>query len=465
MVEVAPQRRGLPKTKGGKMGTRRTQTRAARVFAAGAVVAMTLSGCTTDPVFPTPTVHDQVIINFSYWGEPGIFDAETGSSLEEQYESIRPWVDIVPVAMEYTAHHDRLFQSLALGSGAPNVVMLDEGYIIHAVDNSDGFVNLLDLGAGQYEDDYLPWKWQEAASADGSVVVGLGADGGGLALCYRKDLFEAAGLPSDREDVSAAVGDSWDDFIAFGQEYEEATRKYFVDNATNVLNPAIWQLGTGHAYYDRDDELDMDNIKPAFDTALDVIDAGISAGIGAWSPEWNAGFTNGDFAVLPCPAWMLGYIQNQIDEDTFDGQWDVADIPGPGGNWGGSFFTIPKQGTAYEQQEAYHFVEWLIQPEQQMKTMAETGNLPSQTALLQSDEIATLTNEFFNDAPYGEIYAKTVLDIPGPVYHSRCGGVVRTVVETVLNDIQHSMLDGERSRWDNTVDFARAADECSGVDG
>jgi cellobiose transport system substrate-binding protein len=431
------------------------------MLAAGTLVAATLGACASGPDSAVSSfdTREPITITVHYWGNFGLTESETGPSLESVYEEAHPWVNLEMVVGEYRATHDTLTQALQSASDGAAVYAIDEGYITGFVAQSEKFVNLLDLGAGQYEDDYLPWKWDQAASADGSVVIGLGYDVSGLALCYRKDLFEAAGLPSDREDVSAAVGDSWDDFIAFGQEYVAATGKGFVDNATNVLNPAIWQLGTDHAYFDRDDQLDMDNIKPAFDTAIDVIEAGISAFVGAWSPEWNAGFTNGDFAALPCPAWMLGYIQNQIDEGAFGGQWDIADLPGPGGNWGGSFYAIPRQGTEYEQSEAYHFVEWLIQPEQQMKIMAETGNLPSQIALLESDEIGGLTNDFFNDAPYGEIYAKSVLDIPAPVYHNRCEGAVRTTVETLLNDLQYGMWIG--SVWEAATEFASEADRCS----
>ena len=61
-----------------------------------------------------------------------------------------------------------------------------------------------------------------------------------------------------------------------------------------------------------------------------------------FSPEWNAGFTNGNFAVLACPAWMLGHIKNTAGADNM-GKWDIAAIPGGGGNWGGSWLAVPTQ--------------------------------------------------------------------------------------------------------------------------
>ena len=58
--------------------------------------------------------------------------------------------------------------------------------------------------------------------------------------------------------------------------------------------------------------------------------------------DWNTGFKKGTFATVTCPAWMMGYIQGQAPKTK--GKWDIAAVPGGGGNWGGSFLAIPKQG-------------------------------------------------------------------------------------------------------------------------
>jgi cellobiose transport system substrate-binding protein len=432
-----------------------TRTRAAGALAVGTASALVLSACGDDAAASPSVSHEPVTLTVAYWGNFGFTESEEGPSLESVYEDAHDWVSLEMVVGEYGATHDALTQALIAGSGAANVAAIDEGYITGFVAQAENFVNLVDLGALDYKAEYLPWKWDQAANADGSVVIGVGSDVGGLALCYRSDLFDGAGIDSDRDAVSAAVGDSWDDFIAVGEEYVAATGKGFVDNATNILNPALSQLGL--SYYDRNNELDMEAIKPAFDTAIAVIDSGISAGIGAWSPEWNAGFANGDFAVLPCPAWMLGYITTQISAETFDGLWDIADIPGPGGNWGGSFYTIPDQGTEAQQLESWNFIEWIIQPDQQIKIMKETGNLPSQIGILESEEVSAFTNEFFNDAPYGEIFAGTVLDIPGAIYYAPNNGKIRTAVETVLNEVQAGALPSQDA-WDAAVAAAEAAD-------
>ncbi len=432
-----------------------TRTRAAGALAVGAVSALLLSACSDDgPVAPTVS-HEPVTITMNYYGTFGLIEDVTGPSLESVYEKEHPWVSLEMVSGEYADQHNALTKALIEGTGAPTIAAIDEGYLATFVAQQDSFVNLLELGAGDYEDSYLPWKWAEAANADGSVVIGLGFEAGGLAMCYRKDLFEAAGLDSDREAVSAALGGSWEDFIKVGQEYLAGSGgKKFVDNATYLLNPMLQQAGV--SYYDTKDELDIEAIKPSFDTVLAITEAGLSAGLGQWTADWDAGFSNGDFAVVACPQWMLSHIKSTVGDD-FTGQWDIADIPGDGGSWGGSFYTIPKQGSTEAQQAAYDFIEWIIQPEQQVKIMEETGKLPSQVSILESDSVDSLTNEFFDDAPYGKIFAKTVLDLDESVYYAPKNNTIRKAVEDVLNGVQVGNI-AIVDAWDTAMEAVLAAD-------
>ena len=70
------------------------------------------------------------------------------------------------------------------------------------------------------------------------------------------------------------------------------------------------------------------------------VQKGESAGLAAFSTDWNTGFKKGQFATVTCPAWMMGYIQGQAPGRR--GKWDIASVPGGGGNWGGSFLADPE---------------------------------------------------------------------------------------------------------------------------
>jgi len=82
--------------------------------------------------------------------------------------------------------------------------------------------------------------------------------------------------------------------------------------------------------------------------------------------------------------------------------WDIADVfPGGGGNWGGSYLTVPAQGKNVE--AATELAAWLTAPEQQLQAFANAGTFPSQVETYTSPELTGATNEYFNNAPVGEI--------------------------------------------------------------
>ena len=144
-----------------------TRTKTASALALGTASALLLSACqpsSTDdessaaPVEPAA----DVTLTVAYWGNFGL------ENLAVEYEALHPNVTIELNSGDYAAQHDALQQAIIAGSGAAQVAAIDEGYITGFVAQSDGFVNLLDLGAGKYEANYLPWKWAQAANADGA---------------------------------------------------------------------------------------------------------------------------------------------------------------------------------------------------------------------------------------------------------------------------------------------------------
>lgn len=422
---------------------KRRGTPLARLVAVGAAGALLVAGCSGEP--GGGGNDGRTTLTIAFWGDFGL------NKLKAKYEADNPNVRINLNAGEYNAQHEDLQKKLIAGSGAADIAAIDEGFVVQFREQADKFVNLLDKGAGQYEERYLDWKWQQTLSADGATQIGLGTDVGGLAMCYRTDLFEAAGLPTDRDEVSALWPD-WDSFIAAGERYVAASGKKFVDSATNIYNPVLGQQPVG--LFDTSDNLALEGgPKIAFDTAAAVVEAGLSANLAAFSPEWNNGFVNGNFAVLACPAWMMGHIQNTAPDTA--GKWDVAAIPGGGGNWGGSFLTIPAQGKNID--EAYKFLEWLIQPEQQIEIFKEVGNLPSQPALYEDPAIVEFSNPFFNDAPVGQIFSSTAANLT-PQYLGRKNGPVRVAVENVLNRLQSGDLQGKTDEaWTEAVKEAEKA--------
>lgn len=373
-----------------------------RSTAAAALVAAALAAVGWVATTASARPHADVTLTVSLFGDFGYHD------LYKQYEKAHPGVTIKEAIQDYGTHHTQLAQHLATGAGAADVEAVEVGFIAQFAAQPDKFVDLRKYGASALKSRWLPWKWDQAVAPNGSVI-GLGTDVGSLAICYRKDLFQQAGLPADRASVSK-LWPSWQSYIATGKKFQAkapAGVKFF-DSGSNVFNAMVAQLNP--AYYDaKGDVLASTNpkVKAAWDLTNSGIAAGEDAGLAAFSTAWNTGFKKGTFATVTCPAWMMGYIQGQAPKTK--GMWDIAAVPGGGGNWGGSFLAVPQQ--SQHQAEAADLVKFLTSPASEAYVFKQTGNLPSQPALLKSKAVQTFKNPFFSGAPVGQIFATSALKL------------------------------------------------------
>lgn len=340
---------------------------------------------------------EEVTLSVATFGTFGYVEA----GLFDEYEELNPHVTIEEIPpLDGGPYHEDLFTKLAAGGGLADVVAFEEGHIGRVLQQADKFT---DLGADGPDTSgrWLDWKTDRATTADGKLI-GYGTDIGPLAICYRRDLFEAAGLPGEPEDV-AGLFTTWDDYFATGQEYVNATGKAWFDASTQVFNSMVNQLPVG--FTDEDNEVVVDSnddIRAVWDQVTTAIDEGQSAELTVWSPEWNQGFANGDFATITCPSWMLGVIADSAGPDN-QGNWAVADVfPDGGGNWGGAWLGVPLESDARE--DAIELAAWLTAPEQQIKAFNAVGTFPSQVDALTDSELLENTNEFFGQQ-VGSLFA------------------------------------------------------------
>src|SRR5690606_724245 len=113
--------------------------------------------------------------------------------LVETFERENPGITVVTRVTDFDSHHKALATALGTGRGAPDVVAIEEQYLPSMRQAADKFVDLSTFGADKLRSRWAEWKW--AGGLAGDRVIGLGTDMGGLAMCYRRDLFAAAGLP------------------------------------------------------------------------------------------------------------------------------------------------------------------------------------------------------------------------------------------------------------------------------
>ncbi|WP_329791574.1 ABC transporter substrate-binding protein [Lentzea sp. DG1S-22] len=375
-------------------------------------------------------------------------------SLFREYESRNPGVKLVARIAEFEDHHTKLATHLAGGRGAADVVAIEEGHMPRLRQSFDKFVNLADLGALTLREQYAPWKWDQGLAGSGKVVLGLGTDMGSLALCYRKDYFAAAGLPTDRSQVGA-LWPTWEAYAQVAERFSAAKPDIrFVDTAASIYTTMLNQAEEG--YFSRTDDSFIGDREPrvraAFDLAGKFAEAGWTAKLTPYSQEWTVAIRQGTFATTPCPAWMLALLRNAGGEEN-KGRWDVTAVPGGGGNQGGSFLAVPAQGKHTER--AYDVARFLTAPEQQKRIFLENGNLPSQPGVYRAPEVLAKTDDYFNGAPVGSIYATTA-DALRPNYRGVRDFLVRPKFTTALNRVETGRQ-STADAWQRAVSESRDA--------
>ncbi|GLU46208.1 extracellular solute-binding protein [Nocardiopsis ansamitocini] len=417
----------------------------AAVAAAGAGVLLTTTACgggSNDD--GTITL---VIDTFGVFGYEELF---------EKYEADNPNITIEERNLTdlNATYVPQLQQNIAAGDGAGDIVAIEEGILQqYYLGQGDAFVDLAEYGAADQEQNYLPWKWELGKDPDGRLL-GLGTDIGGMSMCYNVDLFEDAGLPTDRDEVGASW-ETWDDFIKVGQEFRDAdTGASFVSTVTPYFNTMNAQGGT-HTFFDPDNNLVADSnpvVTDSWKLAETLSEEGLSANLAMWSDEWNAGIQGNVFATLPCPAWMLGHVESTAGDAGRD-KWDIASVPGEGGNWGGSWLSVTTQSEHPE--EAAKLAIFLSSPEGQLGAWNAANNLPSSPEVLDDPAVSEFERDYFNNAPVGQIYGETAKELE-PVYYGINNAQVAEEFRKAMEAMEQGQLSPDEA-WGQANDGAKRA--------
>lgn len=431
----------------------RTGTRRFSALVAGAsIFALTLSACSssadTDKDNPTAEGGDKNITltvatfnNFGYTDEllQEYMDANEGVTIKHNI-----------AAKSDDARLNLTTRLAAGGDGLADIEGIEIDWMPELEIVEDQFA---DLETDAVKDRWLSWKEAQGRTSSGKMI-GYGTDIGPEAICYRADLFEAAGLPTDRADVAELLGGAdatWEKYFEVGETFAAESDVAWFDSAGAIWQGVVGQIAEPFENSSDGSPKDLSEnteIKDAYNKVLTASET-LSGGYDQWSDDWNAAFQNNGFATMLCPAWMTGSIESAAGG--VDG-WDIADVfPGGAGNWGGSFLTVPAAGK--NAAEAQKLAEWLTAPEQQTKAFVNAGAFPSQVEALSAQDVMSATNPFFNDAPVGEIFGSRaaalddiVQPFKGPNYFS-----INGTISNALKRVDVENTDDAGSSWDKAV--------------
>ncbi|MBS4205687.1 ABC transporter substrate-binding protein [Lederbergia citrea] len=407
-------------------------------FKKGIIIALTLllsfslAACGTSKKESGGSGKDEKI-TLNFW----TFGATNYEELAKEYEKENPNVIVKVKASETAEHHDALFTALSAGSGAPDLAMLELDQFDRFKAAKDRFENLYDLGAKDVQGEYLDWKWAGGENAEGDFLFGMPTDIGPKALYYRTDIFEEAGLPTEPAEVEALIN-SPEEFLKAGLQVKEKTGKPFVDSIEMAYRAYL--DASVDTYLNSDGELLLEkegnSVKKAYDYAVDLYKQGIVGKFEMWTPEWANAVNKGEFAAELGAGWLKGWMEGNAPDAV--GKWKVATLPKEfAANWGGSYIAIPNE--TKNAQAAYDFVEWLVSPENQLKSFEAKGLFPSAHSVYEMEEFKTNEDEFFGGQVSSSVFAAAAQDITGAVYK---GEKYFPVHQEVVNAL-HNVRDGK----------------------
>ncbi|GAA1768693.1 ABC transporter substrate-binding protein [Agromyces humatus] len=410
-------------------------TRIAGAVAGAASIALLAAGCAASSDATSGSSDEPIELTVATFNDFGYTD-----ELLQEYMDANPNVTVVQnKAATSNDARANYFQKLGK-KGLADVEAIEVDWLPEVMQYSDLLAEV------DVTDRWLDWKVDAATDADGRLI-GYGTDVGPMGVCYRSDLFAAAGLPTDRDEVAALLEGDWDTYFEVGAQYTAATGTAWFDSAGGTYQGMVNQLEAAYEDPDSGDIIATENgeVEDLYNQVLDA-SATQSAHLGQWSDDWFAGLSNGAYATMLCPGWMLGVISGNAEGVT---GWDVANVfPNGGGNWGGSYLTVPANGEHVE--AAQELADWLTAPEQQIKAFVNAGTFPSQTAAYEDAALTDFTNEYFSNAPVGQIFidranAVTVAPFKGEFYFQ-----INDAMQKALTRVEDGTQDKQAS-WDQWV--------------
>lgn len=364
---------------------------------------------------------EKVTLKVGLFGTFGYKEA----GLYDEYMKQHPNITIKEESIQQEQDYYQALQThLAASSGLDDIQGIEVARIADVVTNqSDKFVDMNSMGT-DLSSKFYDWKWKAATTKDGHTV-GLGTDIGPMAVCYRSDLFKAAGLPTDPAAV-AGLWPTWQAFVDTGKKYESAAGegKAWTDTASGLYNADLGQYAS--QYYDASGTAIYETnpkVKEAWDLATSASAAGLTAKLKQFDPAWDKGFANGAFATIACPAWMLGYIKGKAGE-AYAGKWAVAAAPGNGGNWGGAYLGIPT--ASKHQKEAFALAQWLTSKEAQVPMWTKEQHFPANKEAAADPAAASATDPYFGSSPIGTIFGDSASKLPVTVLGPKDGAIKDT---------------------------------------
>src|SRR5689334_14854597 len=389
-----------------------------------------------------PTQAAKLSGKVTIWMWKAAHDVLTKSGVLDAFAKEYPDVQVEVVEYAPADVYQKLPLALQAGTGAPDISLVENSHLAQIV--ALGGLTDMTKWVTPYVDKMNAYKWADAKLDD--KYYAMPWDSGPVVFYYRRDVFEAAGLPSDPDSVSKAVA-TWDDYFNVCKTIKEKTGSAcFSNNKANnygrLYEMMLWQQGLG--YYDAEGNVTVDSPEniATLETLKKFWDADLTSDQLEWTDGWYAELA-ADTAAKPIAtlieaAWMGAFLKGWIAPGT-EGKWGVALMPAMkagqvrAANDGGSAFVIPEQ--SQNKEAAWALTEFLFGRVENQVSMFKTADFFPSLEAAYADPVFKETDPFFADQPVRPVYVDVVKEVPiayvyGPHY-PEMNGFVATAIQKV----------------------------------
>lgn len=299
----------------------------------------------------------------------------------------------------------KLRTSLAGNAYIPDLTYINSNVSLY-FPNESLFLDLNELGAEQYKDQYFDWKWQLGVTPTNRFCF-FPLDTGPTGFYYRKDILDKAKIESEPDAVSEQIK-TWDGYIELGQKLKKNVGSFMDINAGVIFgqfinaSPERYFNKAGKPLYMESDS----TIRQAWDTAVKAIKAGVT-GNQQNSTDQNAAWTSGKTAGHIEAVWWAQILTDTAPDSK--GKWRLASQPVRPGNSGGSFVCLPH--TCKDPEAAFKLMTWMNNAPNQAQAYNNMQLFPSAIDSFKGD-LMKGNNSFFAGQDTQTFFLKSAESVP-----------------------------------------------------
>lgn len=364
------------------------------------------------------------------------------------FQKLYPGINLEVTPMSWPDAHDKVLVAMASGSGAPDLLTIDSGYIQKFIDQG-GLVDMTDF-ISPIKSDFPAFKIANDSDSQGHVF-GVPFDVAPVGYFYQKSI-------ADKYRIT--LPETWADFIALGKQLKGKgvymnTVSVAAASMDQSLHGEVGLLGLltqqqGGSYFDSSLKpiLTSKEIVTAMKLIKEMVDSGISANLSMGSPAYQDGYANFKILGVVSGAWYVNALNDFAKPGAPQyGNWRLALMPAfsKGGvrasNLGGSELAIATQTPESQQKLAMAFIKFACAGLEGAKAHADSNELPAFLPAYPTDIIRNKTFAVMGDQKVYKLMAQIAPMVPAtwripPLY---------TQIQSILQAKMNAILIGKVS--------------------